>query len=179
MALNAASTRVRALSLRKKKAVKDRKDIGARSCNGSILARNHSGPSASMSGVGLTNVKAVVCNAADPVRSFEHDFLIDTGSVFSFAPREKLASIGIAPLRRETFRQMYGTLIQREVGRALLRIADKEEVVPIVFGEPDDAAAVGVLALEALALGLDPTSGRLRPVTLLAVSARTPHVSES
>lgn len=54
------------------------------------------------------------------------------------------------------------------------RIAGKEEVVPIVFGEPSDAAVIGVVALEALALGLDPTSGELRPVTLLAVSARSP-----
>jgi hypothetical protein len=36
------------------------------------------------------------------------------------------------------------------------------------------AAVVGVLPLEALALGLDPSSGRLRPVTLLAVSAQGP-----
>ncbi len=131
-----------------------------------------------MSGVGLTNVKAVVCNATDPARSFEHDFLIDTGSVFSFAPRDKLTSIGIGPLRKEIFRQMDGTLIEREVGRALLRIAGKEEVVPIVLGEPADAAVVGVVALEALALGLDPTSGQLRPVTLQAVSARALRATE-
>jgi predicted aspartyl protease len=124
-----------------------------------------------MSSVGLSSVKAVVCNTADPARNFEHDFLIDTGSVFSFAPRDKLTAIGIGPLRKEIFRQMDGTLIEREVGRALFRIAGKEEVVPVVFGEPADAAVVGVLALEALALGVDPTSGQLRPVTLLAVSA--------
>ncbi len=127
--------------------------------------------------MGLTKVKGIVCNAADPARSFEHDFLIDTGSVLAFAPRTKLASIGISPLRKETFRQMNGTLIEREVGRALLRIAGKEEVVPIVFGDPADAAVVGVVALEALALGLDPISGQLRPVTLLAVSARAPRAT--
>ncbi len=130
-----------------------------------------------MNGVGLTNVKGVVCNAADPAGSFGHDFLVDTGSVLSFAPRDKLVSIGIAPVRKETFRQMDGTLIEREVGRALLRIAGKEEVVPFVFGEPADAAVLGVVALEALALGLDPTSGELRPVTLLAVSARAPRTT--
>lgn len=130
-----------------------------------------------MSRVGLTNVKAAICNATDSTRSFEQDFLVDTGSVFSFAPRDKLAAIGVDPLRKEIFRQMDGTLIERQVGRALLRIVGKEEVVPIVFGEPADAAVVGVLALEALALGLDPTSGELRPVTLLAISVqgtRTP-----
>ena len=124
--------------------------------------------------MGLTSIKAIVSNASDPERSFEHTFLIDTGSVLSFAPRDKLASIGIIPLRKETFRQMNGTLIEGEVGRALIRIAGKEEVVPIVLGEPSDAAVIGVVALEAMALGLDPTSGELRPVTLLAVSARPP-----
>jgi predicted aspartyl protease len=80
--------------------------------------------------------------------------------------RQIRSAIGVEPLRTEISRQMDGTLIEREVGRALLRIAGKEEVVPVVFGEREDAAVVGVLALEALALGLDPTSGRLRPVTL-------------
>ncbi len=130
-----------------------------------------------MNDVGLTNVKGVVCNASDPARSFAHNFLVDTGSVLSFAPRDKLVSIGIAPVRKETFRQMDGTLIEREVGRALLQIAGKEEVVPFVFGEPADAAVLGVVALEALALALDPTSGELRPVTLLAVSARGPRTT--
>lgn len=121
--------------------------------------------------MGLTYAKAVVCNPTDPARNFEGEFLVDTGSLFSFAPRDKLSTIGVGPLRRESFRQMDGSLIEREVGRALLKLAGKEEVVPFVLGDPGDATVVGVVALEALALGVDPASGQLRPVTLLAVSA--------
>lgn len=124
--------------------------------------------------MGLTHVRATVCNPADPEQSFEDSFLVDTGSLFSFAPRDRLAAIGVGPLRKETSRQMDGTLIEREVGRALLKLAGKEEVVPFVLGEARDATVVGVLALEALALGIDPASGQLRPVTLLAVSALAP-----
>ncbi|MGH6961942.1 MAG: hypothetical protein ACREE7_15780 [Dongiaceae bacterium] len=92
--------------------------------------------------MGLTHVRATVCNPVDPQRSFEDAFLVDTGS--------------------------------RDVGRALLKLAGKEVVVPFVLGEDRDATVVGVVALEALALGVDPASGQLRPVTLLAVSALAP-----
>lgn len=121
--------------------------------------------------MGLTYVEGTVCNALDPTRSFVERFLVDTGAVFSFVSRDKLASIGVEATRQETFRQMDGTHIDRPVGRILLKVAGKEEVVPVVLGEPGDATVLGVVALEALALGLDPTSGELRPVTLLAVTA--------
>ncbi|HEY3237876.1 MAG TPA: hypothetical protein VGJ84_24365 [Polyangiaceae bacterium] len=121
--------------------------------------------------MGLTYVQGVICNASDPSRSFEERLLVDTGALFSFVPRDKLAAVGITPTRRETFRQMNGSLIEREVARALMRIAGKEEVVPVVLGEPGDASVLGVLSLEALALGVDPASGELKPVTLLAVTA--------
>ena len=121
--------------------------------------------------MGLTYVSCTVCNSLDPTRAFDAQFLVDTGALFSFAPRDRLASIGVAATRRETFRQMDGSLIERDVGRALVRVAGKEEVVPVVLAEPGDATVLGVLALEALALGVDPSSGELRSVTLLAVSA--------
>ncbi len=125
--------------------------------------------------MGLTYAVGTVCNAGDPSRSFDERFLVDTGALFSFLSRVKLASIGVGPSRRETFRQMDGTLIEREVGRALVRVAGKEEVVPVVLGEPGDATVLGVVALEALGLGVDPASGQLHPVTLLAVTAFPRH----
>ncbi len=110
----------------------------------------------------------------DPSQSFDEDFLVDTGALFSFASREKLAAVGIGASRKERFRQMDGTIIERDVGRALIRVAGKEDVVPVVLAEPGDATVLGVVALEVLALGVDPTSGRLEPVTLLAVTALPP-----
>ena len=121
--------------------------------------------------MGLTHVRGMICNSQDPVRNFEETLLVDTGALFSFIPRSKLAAIGITATRRETFRQMDGSLIQRDVGRALVKVAGKEEVVLVVLGEAGDASVLGVVALEALGLGLDPMSGELRPMTLLAVSA--------
>jgi len=124
--------------------------------------------------MGITYVDGIVCNATDPARSFGERFLVDTGALFPFVPRDKLAAIGVTPTRRETFRQMDGTLIERDMGRALVRVAGKEEVVPVVLAEPGDATVLGVVALEALALGVDPTSGELMPVIVLAVSAFGP-----
>jgi predicted aspartyl protease len=124
--------------------------------------------------MGLTYVDGTVCNPTDESRSFQERFLVDTGALFSFVPRGRLAAIGIGPTRRESFRQMDGTLIERDVGRALIKVGGKEEVVPVVLAEPGDTTVLGVVALESLALGVDPVTGQLQPVTLLAVQALPP-----
>lgn len=124
--------------------------------------------------MGLTYVTGTVCNSTDPGRCFEERLLVDSGAVYSFVARDKLAAIGVTATRRETFQQMDGSLIERDVGRMLLRVAGKEDIVPVVLAEATDATVLGVVALEILALGLDPASHTLHPVTLLAVSASPP-----
>lgn len=124
--------------------------------------------------MGITYAAGTVSNPGDPARRFDERFLVDTGALYSFIPADKLASIGIGATRRVTFRQMDGSLIERDVGRAMLRIAGIEEVVPVVLAAPGDATVLGVVALESLGLGVDPTTGQLAPVTLLAVTAFVP-----
>jgi len=121
-------------------------------------------------GMSLVYAKVTMCNPQELTRSFEDYFLIDTGALFSFAPADKLFAIGVEPSRKETFRQMDGNLIECEIGRVLLKVAGKEEVVPVVFGKPNDDSVIGALALESLALSLDPTTGTLHSVILLAVT---------
>jgi hypothetical protein len=47
--------------------------------------------------MGVTNVKAVVGNPADPSRTQEVEFLVDSGATYSLVPSEILSGLKIEP----------------------------------------------------------------------------------
>ncbi len=54
--------------------------------------------------------------------------------------------------------------ITRRKGPALFRYGEKLGTSDVVFGEPEDAALLGVLPLESLGLALNPLSRELIPL---------------
>jgi len=78
------------------------------------------------------------------------DLVVDTGATWSLIPPEAARSLGVEPS---------GTRPVRTAG----------EPVPcrIVFGEPGDAALVGLTVLEQLGLAVDPVQRRLVPTDFL------------
>ena len=121
--------------------------------------------------VGITSKRVTVSNLADPSQSFADDFVVDTGALFSFAPKDRLLAIGVRPTRTERLRLADGTIVARAVGDAFFEVAGKRAAAPIIFAEPGDATLLGAVSLEALALGVNPVSQQLEPVVLLAVGA--------
>ncbi len=122
--------------------------------------------------MGITSARVRITNLTDPARFFEDDFIVDTGAVLSFAPASKLAAIGVVPTRQEQFRLADGSIVTRPVGDVFFDVAGKRGAAPVIFAPPADATLLGAVTLEALALGVDPASQTLHPVTLLAVGAR-------
>src|SRR5262245_9672391 len=107
-----------------------------------------------------------VSNPADPNRSRELTFLIDSGAIFAVVPRDVLQELGITPIRTESFSLADCTRIQREVGAAMFSYQGKTSPAPVIFGEPGDATLLGVVALEVLGLVFDPLRRELRPAVL-------------
>ena len=70
----------------------------------------------------------------------------------------------------ESFRLANNTRIIRRKGSALFRYGDEIGSADVIFGEPGDAALLGVLTLEALGLALDPIKRELRPTELLLLA---------
>ena len=116
--------------------------------------------------MGLTHITMTVGNPADPARSCDVQFLVDSGAIFAVVPRTILAELGISPQRTESFSLADCTCIYREVGNAMFTYEGRETAAPVIFGEPGDATLLGVLTLEALALMLDPLKRELRPMLL-------------
>ena len=78
-----------------------------------------------------------------------------------------LRSIGIEPTGRETFGLADGRSIRRDTGWALFELQGTEAPSRVIFGARGDAALLGMVTLEELALSLDPVKRKLRPLRLM------------
>lgn len=92
------------------------------------------------------------------------DALVDTGATYTVLPRPLLEELGVPPHTRAPFVLADGREVERELGRAWIRIDGREEFSLVVFG---DQALLGAVTLEELRLAPDPVSRRLVPVPAL------------
>jgi predicted aspartyl protease len=91
------------------------------------------------------------------------DVLVDTGSEFTWIPRDILQELGVVARRRQAFVVADGRRIDREVGYALVRAAGSEAPDLVVFAEPGDMSLLGAHSIEGLNLKIDPVRKRLVP----------------
>ncbi len=57
-----------------------------------------------------------------------------------------------------------GRHVEREIGRAWIRVGGRTEVTVVVFADPGSPVLLGAYALEGLRLAPDPVARRLVPV---------------
>lgn len=95
--------------------------------------------------------------------------LVDTGSSYTWAPRELLERLGVEPVDRWEFETADGRVIERDIGRTWVRIDGRSEVTLVVFGEEGSRPLLGAYTLEGLRLAPDPVNRRLIPVRGLAL----------
>jgi predicted aspartyl protease len=92
------------------------------------------------------------------------DVLVDTGATYTVLPKPLLEELGVVPHTRAPFLVADGREIELEIGRAWIRIENRQEISLVVFG---DSALLGAFTLEALRLAPDPVGRRLVPVPAL------------
>ena len=91
------------------------------------------------------------------------DTLVDTGSEYTWVPREVLESLGVTAQRKQAFVVADGRRIERDIGYALVRAGGAEAPDLVVFSEPGDMVLLGVHSLEGLNLKVDPVRKELVP----------------
>ncbi|MDT7870729.1 MAG: aspartyl protease [Thermoproteus sp.] len=102
----------------------------------------------------------------------ETELIVDTGNTYTWIKRERLEAIGVKPSKARKFRSMEGRTIEREVGEAVIECLGERAMSIVVFAERDDAEVMGVVALESLALEVDPVTRQLKKAeSLLALTA--------
>jgi predicted aspartyl protease len=123
--------------------------------------------------MGMFQVHVAVTNPSFPDRSFTESFWVDTGALYSFAPEDKLRSIGLEPKFTRDFVYADGKRDRRLMGEAAFSIEGSDETITclVVFGPPGSLLLLGATALENFGVQADPTSQKLRPITAVIGTA--------
>jgi predicted aspartyl protease len=119
--------------------------------------------------MGMFQVKVRVTNPADPARSFDELFWVDTGALYSFVPAKRLEEIGLTPIRSRDLIMADGRRDSRLLGEARFTIEHFEETLtcPVIFGPDDSLYLLGATALENFGVDADPTTKQLKPVAAI------------
>jgi clan AA aspartic protease len=93
---------------------------------------------------------------------YEAPFLLDTGAIHSMAPAAALRKVGVEPVGTKTYELADGS--QQEFRFGLARIEFMGEITAgrIIFGPDDAEPFLGVTALEAAGVSIDPSTQTLR-----------------
>jgi clan AA aspartic protease len=94
-------------------------------------------------------------------------FLIDSGATYSLLPQAAWKSIELKPKRTLSFTLADGTTIERAVSEAFVIFPQGEAHTPVILGEGNDEALLGVVTLEILGLTLNPFDRTLHPMRML------------
>lgn len=105
--------------------------------------------------MGITTIRANVCNPARAAKKIALEFLVDSGAVYSVVPRAQLNKLGIKPDSTESFFLANGEEITREIGNALFEYRGRRRASPVIFGEEGASNLLGVVTLGALGYVLD------------------------
>ena len=87
--------------------------------------------------------------------------LVDTGASYSMFPRSMLERLGIATLERHWFELADRSIVEYDVGEALLRVNGRERTTSVMFGDEDAEPLLGANALQEFLLVVDPVAEEL------------------
>ncbi len=99
--------------------------------------------------------------SADRERMETVDALVDTGSSYSMFSRAMLRRLGIVTLERHGFELDDRSIVEYDVGEALLRLNGRERTTSVMFGDDDAEPLLGANALQEFLLVVDPVAEEL------------------
>ena len=111
--------------------------------------------------MGMTYASAVIRNTAEPERSWEGVFLVDSGATDSLVPRQHLEAIGLKPRGRRIYEMADGSQMTMDVTTAEVEIMGEIVGTTIVYGETDNEPLLGVTVLQSAGIAIDPRSESL------------------
>ena len=112
--------------------------------------------------MGETHVPVLIRNPAEPQRTWEGLFLVDTGASDCLVPRQHLEGIGLKPKGERVYELADGSEVTVDITGGELEFLG--EFVPslIAFGEDGTEPLLGVIALQAAGVEVDLRTESLR-----------------
>ncbi|HIJ73482.1 MAG TPA: clan AA aspartic protease [Candidatus Hydrogenedentes bacterium] len=119
--------------------------------------------------MGITHVTVTIRNPAEPDRSWDGLFLVDTGAVDCLVPRKELVGIGLAPKGQRTYELADGSEVRMDITTGDVEFMGEIVGATIILGADDAEPILGVTALESVGIEVDPQNQRLKrlPATRL------------
>ena len=93
---------------------------------------------------------------------YEAPFLVDTGAIDSMAPASELRRAGIEPVGRKVYELADGTRHEFAFGLAQIEFMGEIMAGRVLFGPDDAEPLLGVTALEAAGVTIDPATQTLK-----------------
>ncbi len=118
-----------------------------------------------MNKLGITYVEGLVKGSGKKGVSVK--FLVDSGASYTLLPFKDWKRIKLTPKRSLEFTLADGTVVTRKVSECHIKLPQGEGHTPVILGEPEDQALLGVVTLEILGLVLDPFKRTLQPMRLM------------
>jgi len=115
--------------------------------------------------MGITYVQGQVKGPSKKQKTVK--FLIDSGATYSLLPKKIWKAIGLKPKRKMSFTLADGTMVDREVSETYIILPQGQAHTPVILGEEDDHALLGVVTLEILGLVFNPFDRTLNPMRML------------
>ncbi len=115
--------------------------------------------------MGLTYLEGTVIGPTGKQATVE--FLVDSGATYTLLPLPAWTKIGLAPRRSIRCRLADGSLMERKVSECEIHLPQGDGHTPVILGEQDDEALLGVVTLEELGLILNPFTRKLQPMQML------------
>lgn len=112
--------------------------------------------------MGIMHVTVTIRNPADPTRSWEGPFLVDTGAIDSLVPRPRLEAIGLTPKAQRVYETADGREITMDVTTGELEFMGEFAAGLIIFGDAAAEPLLGFTALESAGIEIDPQNQRLK-----------------
>jgi clan AA aspartic protease len=112
--------------------------------------------------MGATHVTVTVRNPAEPSKTWEGLFLVDTGAIDCLVPGNRLREIGILPKAQRTYELANGSEIKMDIATADIEFMGDLVGTTIIFGGDDTEPLLGVTALESVGIEVDPRNQRLK-----------------
>jgi aspartyl protease family protein len=93
-------------------------------------------------------------------------FLVDSGASYTLLPKNVWEKLGLEPKKKMTFTLADGTEIERAISECYIEILDEKGHTPVILGEANDDALLGVITLEIFGFVLNPFNRTLQPMQL-------------
>jgi clan AA aspartic protease len=124
--------------------------------------------------MGLIHVTVTLRASEKSRKTYEADFLVDTGATDCMAPAAKLRRAGIRPRGRMAYELADGSTVEYDFGIAEIEFMGELTSGRIIFGPDTCEPLLGVTALESVGITVEPATQRLKRLPAIPLKRRLP-----